>query len=135
MFSFSVFTWSIYWNSISNGQTVFLVLCSNVVWNPFLMKTTFYLRFLMVWVRFCQHLGASPLYQYSYLQDFFCTATCLNPSLPSLLFSGHLIRWFFFLDWKWGHLLDHDKQLQESQVEKWATIQEQRGKCPETCFA
>lgn len=62
----SVFTWSTFWKTILRGQTV-SVLCSNVVWNPFLMKTTFTSDFSWFGsVSLSTVDSTSPLCQYSH---------------------------------------------------------------------
>lgn len=84
----------------------FLVLCSNVVWNPFLMKTTFtsdFSWFESVFVKIFEN--TSLLYQYSHLQEthrimfsflFFC-CNMFN-SDPTVRFQAtYLVRWIFSL--------------------------------------
>lgn len=75
----------------------FLVLCSNVVWNPFLMKTTFtsdFSWFESVFVKIFEN--TSLLYQYSHLQEthrimfsffFLLQHVQFRPHSP---FSGHI---------------------------------------------
>lgn len=85
-----------------NGRTVFLVLCSNVVWNPFLiMKTTFtsdFSWFESVFVKIWEHRSSVSIFTFKRCIEsfFFYIATCSNSSPQSLCFPATvLVRWIF----------------------------------------
>lgn len=75
----SVFTWSIFLEYNSKWTDCF-VLCSNVVWNPFLMKTTFTSDFS--WFESVSG-STSLLYQYSHQIMFplYCNTVKSKPTV------------------------------------------------------
>lgn len=75
----SVFTWSIFLEYNSKWTDCF-VLCSNVVWNPFLMKTTFTSDFS--WFESVSG-STSLLYQYSHQVMFplYCNTVKSKPTV------------------------------------------------------
>lgn len=117
----------------------FLVLCSNVVWNPFLMKTTFtsdFSWFQSVFVNIWEHLCSISIFTFVRCIEscFFCTATCWNQS-PQSLFSGHRVIEMNIStesDSTWKLVTNSSKNR---KWKKWAIIQEQKEKCLQTCYA
>lgn len=78
------------------------VLCSNVVWNPFLMKTTFtsdFSWFESVFVKTGEHLSSVPISTFmSYTEScFFCT---VHKSTISIFRPQSY--WDEYFDWKCG---------------------------------
>lgn len=116
----------------------FLVLCSNVVWNPFLMKTTFTSDsswFESVFVKIWEHLSSVPIFTFIRCIEscFFCIATYSNQR-SSLHFQATVTEMNILTenDGTWQLLINSSENL---KWKRWATIQEQKEKCLWSCYA
>lgn len=112
-----------FWEYNSRWTDCF-VLCSNVVWNPFLMKTTFTSDFSWFESVFGQSLGAPLFYINIHIRKihrimfsfFLFVLQHVEIKAHSLCFQAtELLRWIFQL--KWQNLKALHKQFQDIEVE------------------